>query len=497
MSKLLARVTKKELSVVLACAAVFLGLIFVSVNRFSVWHDEGYTATLIENNYSGIIERTALDVHPPLYYLLLKTWSFAFGNSVLVLRSFSAVCMLGAILLTWWLIRKLYGVKAGYAALAAMAFGPFLVRYGQEMRMYGLAALLAALATHLYVKTLAATKVSKSLAVGYGLVIVAGMYTQYFFVLVPMVHAIHAYLSQGGSIKERIGSLKKYLLSIVVAALLFAPWIPTVLGQFSDVYGAFWIGPVSVETLTSTPVAMTYFNKQYEMSGIEGLVAVLTIAAIVVVLRQFFLRHKDKASRLLFMSVVLPPVLLFIMSVPPFQPSYQDRYMSFFAPVFYSLLAIGTLLITSKKVRYSLGIFLAAVLLHGQYANYWDGNNHGWSPKPSFTMNQIIDRVNDGAPIYSTSLWTYFDAHITVKDRGISNSAQLLLDGYPVQWGGNWSAVYKRPELLTESVAPNAKSFWLIDESGSNQYHGKALDAYTAGTTFTSGYAKITQYTKQ
>jgi hypothetical protein len=362
--------------------------------------------------------------------------------------------------------------------------------------MYGQAALIAAIATWLYLKTIESKKISKKLAVAYGLTIVAGMYTQYFFVLVPMVHVLHALLLHEGTFVQRIGGLKKYVLSIVVAGLLFLPWIPTVLNQFGDVYGAFWIGPVSVETLTSTPIAMTLFNKQHEMTGLNGLLAVLTLGVIIVLLRQFYIHKKDKASRLLFMSVVLPPVLLFLLSIPPFQSSYQDRYMSFFAPIFYSVLALGALAVVSKKARTALALSLLLILGHGQYANYWDGNNHGWD-KPAFTMNEIIDQVNDASPIYSTSLWTYLDAHTTVRNRGSTNSAQLLLAEYPTKWGGNWSAVYKRTELMTTTVPSTTQTLWLIDESGTPQYHGNELDRFTAGETKRMGYAKITKYTRQ
>jgi hypothetical protein len=240
---------------------------------------------------------------------------------------------------------------------------------------------------------------------------------------------------------------------------------------------------------------MTLFNKQYEMIGWNGVLAVLALLLVIMLVRQFFLAKKDKASRLLFMSVVLPPVLLFMLSVPPFQPSYQDRYMSFFAPLFYSVLALGALLIVTKKVRIAAFVALVLVLAHGQYANYWDGNNHGWN-KPTFTMNDILDQVDDNSPIYSTSLWTYFDAHITVQDRYMYNTAQFLIDKYPTNWKGNWSALYKRPELIVTDIPDDTQSFWLIDESGKTMYSGNELSQYVAGESKTIGYAKITKYSR-
>lgn len=490
------RLLLKEKYIVVACVLLFVGLIGASVMRPSVWHDEGYTAVLVENSYGGIIERTALDVHPPLYYLALKTWSLVAGDSVLALRLYSAVCMLAALLITWRIIRKLYGVKVGLAALACMAVGPFLVRYGQEMRMYGQAALLASIATYLYLNTLQKTSLKRKQAIWYGVVIGAGMLTQYFFILVPLVHVVHALLQQKGSFKKRVIGLQKYVVSVVTAAGIFLPWAPKVLDQFTDVYGAFWIGPVGIETLTSTPVAMTAFKKQFQMTGVEGLLAVITVVLLYVIYKKYFKQHNNAQGRLLLLSVVLPPLFLFLLSVPPFQPSYQDRYMSFMAPLFYSIIGVGILAFTKTKIRLSLAVFFMLLLGYGQWNNYWNGNNHGWSPNPTFTMNQIVDQISTNAPVYATSLWTYLDARTTLRDRGSSQTGQLLLKEEPATFKGNWSVAYQRPELYTTTIPSTVRSFWLIDESGSSKYSGTALQGYVPGISYTSGYARITEYTR-
>ena len=444
----LAQSFKKELIAVAVCILVFLSLTTVSIGRPSIWHDEGYTATLIESSYGGVIMRTAKDVHPPLYYIALKAWSSVFDNKIVTLRWFSAVCMLGAIVVTWHMLRRLYGSRLALAGLAAMSMGPFLVRYGQEMRMYGLASLLASIATYTYVIMRSRSRSSNKLAVIYGLLVAAGMYTQYFFILVPFVHLTHSIITTKGSLAIKAKSLLAYWVSALTAAVLFLPWLPKMMAQFVGVQGSFWIGPVGVETLTSTPVAMTYFKKQYEMTGVEGLAAVLAIGLVVLLVRQFILIKNDIDSRLLTLAILLPPALLFILSVPPLQPSYQDRYMSFLAPVFYSVLGMATLLFAKNITRLASVLSLFVLLFHGQYSNFWDGNNHGWNPKPAFTMNQIIDQINDNSPVYSTSLWTYLDAYITLRDRGFDSTGQVLVDKIPSNWGGTGARYTIGPNLL-------------------------------------------------
>ena len=48
------------------------GLRFHNIDAQSFWNDEGNSARLSERSVRLIIEGTASDVHPPLYYLILR-----------------------------------------------------------------------------------------------------------------------------------------------------------------------------------------------------------------------------------------------------------------------------------------------------------------------------------------------------------------------------------------------------------------------------------------
>ncbi|MEM7032363.1 MAG: glycosyltransferase family 39 protein, partial [Chloroflexota bacterium] len=64
---------------------------FYQIDAQSLWSDEGNSYALIQAGFVDIANRTAFDIHPPLYYWLLKLWSVILGESVFALRSFSAV----------------------------------------------------------------------------------------------------------------------------------------------------------------------------------------------------------------------------------------------------------------------------------------------------------------------------------------------------------------------------------------------------------------------
>ena len=65
----------------------------------SMWFDEGFSWRTIQFPVSEMIERIGRDNHPPLYFILLKLWTAAFGESLVALRSMnlavSALAMAG------------------------------------------------------------------------------------------------------------------------------------------------------------------------------------------------------------------------------------------------------------------------------------------------------------------------------------------------------------------------------------------------------------------
>ena len=166
----------------------------------SFWNDEGNTARLSERSLALIIEGTASDIHPPLYYVLLRGWRELVGESEFALRSFSAFAGILTIPVVIALGRMLAGKRPYLVALIAglaTALNPALVYYSQEARMYALLGFLGTLSTLLLVKWLRISfqfSVTSFQAVvwagAYILSATAGLYTQYFFPTVLVAHNV-------------------------------------------------------------------------------------------------------------------------------------------------------------------------------------------------------------------------------------------------------------------------------------------------------------------
>src|SRR3989339_640158 len=114
---------------------VSLTLRFFSLNQ-SLWLDEATSANVVKNySYQDIITQfSPSDFHPPLYYLVLKTWTSIFGYTEFSLRLPSIIFSLATILLVF----KTFG----FWPSLLLATNPLYLYYSQEARMYSMGTFL-------------------------------------------------------------------------------------------------------------------------------------------------------------------------------------------------------------------------------------------------------------------------------------------------------------------------------------------------------------------
>ncbi|MCK4315185.1 MAG: glycosyltransferase family 39 protein, partial [Anaerolineae bacterium] len=179
------------LLVILLLAAA---LRFYHLDAQSFWNDEGNSARIAERTLDLILEGAAGDIHPPGYYLLLHYWRALFGQSEFVLRSLSVVAGLVLIVFTYLLGRHLFGEVTGLMAAFLGAISPFAIYYSQEARMYALLAAVSAASTYLLLRFLVSDMgqkpgfSEKTWFLAYVLTTTAGLYIQYAFSFVLLVH---------------------------------------------------------------------------------------------------------------------------------------------------------------------------------------------------------------------------------------------------------------------------------------------------------------------
>lgn len=145
-----------------------------------MWLDEAISFFAVKNySFWEIITKFAPgDVHPPLYYLLLKLWTGVFGYSEIALRLPSVLAGVLAVFVVYKIGQKLFNEKIGKLAALFLAINPLAVYYSQEARMYSLATLLVALSVWAFLSK------KKSL---FGIFFGAALYTDYIpWLMVPV-----------------------------------------------------------------------------------------------------------------------------------------------------------------------------------------------------------------------------------------------------------------------------------------------------------------------
>ena len=254
------------------------GLRFYHLSGQSLWADEGNSVALARRSFAEIARRTAFDIHPPLYYWLLKIWVFIFGESEIGLRSLSVVLGILLVYLIWVLGERLFRQPIALIAAFIAALSPLQIYYSQEVRMYILLAVLSSLtvltALHIF-KDYSTDKRHLGAGLIYVLTITAGLYTHYayplIFLTVNLAALIYFWQSrhthppqltiQNSKLKTHHSSfliphssLIHWLTLQIIPLLLYLPWLPTAWRQLttwpSTEQAGLWL--TRLETISTT-----------------------------------------------------------------------------------------------------------------------------------------------------------------------------------------------------------------------------------------------------
>ena len=132
----------------IALAALTLSVILfnlVAAFHGNIWFDESYSMALASHALPEIIAIGATDVHPVLYYVMLRIIYLVFGPSVLAMRLFSVCGMVACVLLGWGVVRKDYGNVAAALFVALVSISPWAAAEAVDIRMYSWAAFFTGL----------------------------------------------------------------------------------------------------------------------------------------------------------------------------------------------------------------------------------------------------------------------------------------------------------------------------------------------------------------
>jgi len=414
---------KIDILFLVVALASFFAITLFNITNAAIWFDEAFSSYIIQFSYADIARYTATDVHPPFYYWVLKAWTDLFGNGEFGLRSLSVAFSAAAITITFFLTRRLFGRKVAWVALLFLILSPMLVRYSDEARMYTMAAFIVVAATYALVKALSSNQ--KRWWVVYGTLVSLGMWTHYFTALVWLAHwAWHAWATynKGVSFKawwKKFFS-KGWVLAYAVAVIAYIPWLYFMVKQLSVVQsGGFWIGPVGVNTPVNYFTNIFYYLEHGQVQSWLALLLIAVITLVIILIPKVYksLTKPEKSSFLLIASIVwVPPVLLFLASLPPLRSSFVERYLIPTTIACIVFLAI-VLVVGTKKWRpifRALPILVVIGMMIFGITNVYKYGNYNKNTNTHIVTREVIEEVQQigqpGQPIIANSPWVFYEA---------------------------------------------------------------------------------------
>jgi hypothetical protein len=342
-----------------------------------LWWDEGWTVYFATADVPSMIARTAIDIHPPLYYLVLHFWTLVIGPGPVSVRLFSVIAGVLSIPLLFVVGRRLFGWKAGLLAALVLAVAPFHVYYSQEARMYALVTLLALASTYLFLALLDGQRSRQAtwmLWTGYVVVTSLAMYTQYYAAFVPAAQTLFLLIRirQHKSLLPRWIGAQMALLVVYIPWLLYAgpklvAYVGNKLVKEGDVPLALWT------YLQRHLVAFSVGHVSQPRSFLSWLAVLVVGLALLGAITSLAGRRLpgqamwSGTEAVLFAGayLVLPLFLGYVVNLRyPFTSAGTERLFLFSAPVLYLLVAVGILWLQVRLRVASAMVFVLVLLVN-------------------------------------------------------------------------------------------------------------------------------------
>jgi len=184
-----------------------------------------------------------MDVHPPLYYFIVKFFVFLGHflhlpfSDIYIAKISSATPILLLMIFSWKYLRRDIGELAAGLFSLSLIIMPQFIFYLNDIRMYSWGMLFVTLAYYMaYRISLDGSYKNYALFIFFT---VLGIYTQYYcaVALFGVYFVLFTYLS----LKNRVNKVKKLVISGIISILSFMPWLSILLHQVNNVSSNYWI----------------------------------------------------------------------------------------------------------------------------------------------------------------------------------------------------------------------------------------------------------------
>jgi 4-amino-4-deoxy-L-arabinose transferase-like glycosyltransferase len=356
----------------LAFTLLAFGLRLHQVDFQPLWGDEGWSFYFASMSLGEIIQFTAEDIHPPLYYVVLGGWLRVIGSSPEMARFLSVLFGTALVPLAYRVACRLFDRVAGLTTAAVVTLAPFAIYYSQEVRMYGLVTLLGLASVYFFIELMEVGKNpianprqqttdgkrrtaddngSRGYALGYVLTMTTALYTMYYAVFIPIFQFIY-FIVINRRQPPRRWKTHPFTRSLFVATLLYLPWIIYAAARLVTYVQGKRVaeGYIPLGLLRFVQSHIVAFSVGH-LSDATRILAWTTLLFLPIALLGLFYRpshstshasHVTRHTLLVALYLLLPLLLGYVINlVYPFIPRYFERTLMLAAPAWWLLLGAG------------------------------------------------------------------------------------------------------------------------------------------------------------
>lgn len=366
---------------ILVFGGVYLSLCFNN----NIWTDEGYTIDLLRNckTFAEVCNFTAEDVHPPLYYLILKIFTDRFGIHLLLIKILSIAPMLLTMALAPIIIRKEFGFRTALFFILILGTLPCTMEYAVQARMYTWAILFVTLCGLSAYRIATRNKLIDWIE--YLIGGVGAAYTHYF--AFAAVLWIYGFLFLYLLIWKR-KQLLKWIVTALLSLIIYLPWLAKMAGQVKGVSGSYWIANIDGKVLLSYFPWIVNTNLPY----VTAVMAVVFGIAVILVAYQMWKKKGLDGKTAAALFGLLIPVLVVATGVvlsKLIRPIFIIRYIMpsigllclFFAIAFSYL---------ETKAWIAVGLFWAALGTVDYQQNYYSEYQATYTPQTEQFLREHV-----------------------------------------------------------------------------------------------------------
>jgi len=371
-------VIKKNRTIICLLILLFLAffprLIYLNKPE-GLWFDEMYSFYIANQSFPFEILKKLYteDYHAPLYFFILHFWMKFFGSSDNVLRLLSAIIGILTIPAIYFLGKTISNRTLGMISAVLLSISSLHIYYSQEVRFYILLVLFSILSSLFCLLILDKPSIKNLSGLVLSNLAILFTFTTGFIYILIQQSVIGLYL-----FKKKSNSFKKYVISGMLAWLIFLPYVSVIRHQIKSMSDSFidpyaWID-FNISSIFSiiqnwfSPVLTNIYNNSssyfFNIYDFEYIVYILI--PVLICLFGLFKAIQSQNDKILVLFIINFLFIFFeIIFACLDKTGFLTRYTLIVYPIILLISAYGLLQI--KKNTIKTMIFLIFLIVNLSY----------------------------------------------------------------------------------------------------------------------------------